>query len=275
MASSKPAWHWDEALSSLQKRQIGSPADACLELEMLWIGLQAILQNLPFRPNAEQLRNANSARLSFYQRFKNWVTRFHHLSSAQNSSTTDNGRIAILQVRQILVGVLLRVDMANLETSWDDFHEEFTRATLLIEQLLDQNTQDSGLPAFTPMLLKALHFMARVCRNPVLRRKMITILGVQHRKALSTVHKTAKHPSYTQIIDAIVTVEESAWTEKELCHCLPECVPGEFICNNHRVAEVDFKFRPNSLDELTLRTVGDVSNNLPGQMLFIKARMWS
>lgn len=48
LVSSKPTWGWGKTLSSLQKQPITTSVYACLELEIIWSGVQAILQNLPF-----------------------------------------------------------------------------------------------------------------------------------------------------------------------------------------------------------------------------------
>lgn len=169
--------------------------------------------------------------------------------------------------------------MANLETSWDDFNNEFAQATLFTELVIGQDNRHSGLPPLKAMLHKVLHFMARRCRKPVLRRKMITMLAEQTRQLDRTGTEVKRSTSHTQIIDAIVRVEESAWSvedgkDSRVCICKTGCVPGEFICNQHRVAEVYADIQSVTGFEITLRTVGDVVGDRPGHKQLVSASMW-
>lgn len=244
---------------------------------MLWIGLQAVIQNLPFRPSPRELSIANTARYAFREPFEKWIARFQEFQSSPYVTKGDRGRVDILKIRQILVGVLLKVDISNMEICWDEFNDEFSKATTLIELVLSKDFKDSGLPLFTPMLAKMLHFMAKACRAPILRRKMIALLQLQLETAAFLFTAKRKHCSYTQVIDAIVNVEEGGWIQggKESCQCLPCCVPGEFICNNHRVMEVHANIMPDDSKVLSLRTTGDVLNNRSGQSFSVAAATWS
>lgn len=278
LTTSKTTWHWEEALSFLQHRPFESCVDACLELEMLWVGLQAIIQDVPLRPTPEQLDTANASRIVFRRRFNKWQEKFEEFLLSSYSTKLDHGRIVILKVRQTLVDVLLRVEIANFETCWDECNVEFTRATLLIEYILNKDTKDSGLPVFTPMLAKSLQFMAKACRTPALRRRIITMLRLRLQRMASLISLSSQHTSYSPVIDAIVNLEEEAWSRREGgqegCNCTSGCVPGEFICNHHRVAEIYVVLKPDS-KEFTLRTVGDVLNGQPGRVLSLQASIWS
>lgn len=269
LASSKPTWHWDEALVSLQRQSLLSPVDACLELEMLWTGLQTILQNLPISPSSRELSIANSSRAVFYERFNTWTGRFQKLCSTQYMTKADRFCTTILSIRSILVGVLLRVDIAKSETGWDAFHNEFTSALKLIELLFSQDIQDFGLISFTPLVLKMLHFMAKVCRKPALRRKIIALLRLQFHKVPVT-SPTEDPASCTKLVETVMDIEEGVWSRIRLGEKYCQCVTDKYICNNHRVTEIHVK--PG---KVTLRTVGDVLKNLPGQTLLLSTHLWS
>lgn len=266
-------WQWKAALSSLQTQPFTSSEDACLELEMLWTGMRAVVDKLPVFPKPKQLEEAAASRTRFRQDFESWECRFETLQLLAGLAKTNRGRFMILHVRKILVNILTRVDLSQLETSWDEFNHLFERATLLAESVLRERQADSKIPAFAPMLTKSLHFMAKVCREPKLRRRIIAALRPQ----LCMVRLISQKEDYapTQIVDTIMAVEESGWAlakdGRSECNCLLACVPDIFICRNHRVVEVNASARSGRATELCLRTRGDVANKRPGHILFITA----
>lgn len=270
-------WPWKEALTSLQSQTFTSCADACLELEMFWTGAQALIEELPVEPKAAQLTRIKSAQEGLNSGFQLWKSKFDALQGQYTAAEADRARFIILHIRKILVGCLLTVDLEGLELSWDAFNDDFARAALLAESILLTGPERTAVPNFAPMLAKSLLFMAKVCRQPALRRRMVSMLRPQLRRV--RILSAEEDYSPTQIIDTIIAVEERGWMSIELgqpeCACFPPCVPGQFICGGHRVSEIHVNPRPGKASELCLRTHHDVVNTRPGHMMFVAAPVWT
>lgn len=266
-------WQWEEGLAAIQDQPFLSCTDACLEMEMIWTGARAIIEELPVQPRIKQVTRAYDAQAKFRLNLSTWSSKFDVLHKQPHILKTDQVRITILLVRKALVYILLHVDIGRLETSWDDFNDEFERAILLAESVLVIGTKSNEKPIFTPMLAKSLHFMARVCRHPQLRRRVVDLLKPQ----LSMVRLLSMEEDYspTQIQETIIAVEESGWAMIKIgqpdCGCLVSCVPDRYICSNHRVVAVDVNPRPGKASELRLRTRADVLHQRPGHVVFVVA----
>lgn len=202
-------------------------ADACLELELLWIELQAAVRNLPLQPSKGEVSRANVKRGMFRIWLGSWTDRFQQFRLSAHGTKSHRFRIVILRIRSILVEILMRIDITNMEAGWDEFDDDFAKAILLTEVLCKQDEDGIvGLQSVTPMLTKILQFVATKCRNPVLRRRTITILAVLSKRFVDQVYNQSINTSYTQIIDAIVNMEERAWSVKP---------SGKFSCRCRRV----------------------------------------
>ncbi|TQW00204.1 Zn(2)-C6 fungal-type DNA-binding domain-containing protein [Cordyceps javanica] len=273
LTSGHSPWQWEKGLAALQPRPFVSCTDACLELEMLWTGVRAVIEELPVRPSAKQLTRACDQQSRFRSAMSTWDAKFETLRKKACTSRSNRTRLAVLLVRQKLIHIILGVDIDRLETSWDAFHEDFERATLLAESVLVSGPDSRGKTIFAPMLAKSLHFMARVCRHPRLRRRIVDLLRPQ----LSMVRLLSSEQDYspTQIQETIIAVEENGWAMMKLgrpeCNCSFECVPDKYICGHHRVVTVDVHLRPGKASELCLRTRADIVHNRPGHIVFVAA----
>ncbi|KAK3191592.1 hypothetical protein K4F52_002407 [Lecanicillium sp. MT-2017a] len=153
-------WLWNEALLSLQSRPLLTCTDASAELEMLSMGLQSTFPtflNIWTDANAVAMSHATLA--TFRQIFISWSERLDAFKVSGRLRNEDRGPLSVLEIRRIVVGVMLQVDITRLETCWDDFEGEFNKALLLAERLLS----DTTMPAFTPTLSQLLHWMAKTC----------------------------------------------------------------------------------------------------------------
>ncbi|KID95595.1 C6 zinc finger domain protein, partial [Metarhizium majus ARSEF 297] len=267
-------WQWEPALSSLCKRPFFSPADACLEFEMIWIGLRDLFKTLPPRPDASQQSSIIKRRVMLNVHLQNWKTKMDALQySSPYVRPSDRKLLTILNMRHILANILANVDIGKFEVCWDAFEAQFEEIIVLVESLLfgqgGQNAHGNAEHrlSFTPTVTKSLHYMATICRHPSLRRRAISLLK-ELRRAERVGGKNADVSFFTQSIQAIMHMEEEAWFDAEKrrhpgCHC----VAGEFICNAHRVSEFQIKYADSQEGELIFRTVDDVVNNRPARSL--------
>ncbi len=275
LVSCKKPWHWNKALSFLQGLPFSSCADASLELELISMGLHAVFPTVAdIQRDVDALCVANAARGTLRNNFEVWTERFDRFRRSVYTSEGDGDALCILEIRGILVGVMLEVDLTRLELSWDDFEGMFERALSLAER----PPRHRDMPSFKPMLLKSLHWMAKICRKPTLRRKIIATLDTEfeNQPAFVKMLPSRANPSYTAVIDAVVAVEEAAWSRIQDgqrphdCGCSIEaCVVGEYICNNHRITHIQ---RLGS--QFTFQTVGDTVNGRPGLVMKIKHVQW-
>lgn len=272
-------WLWNEALLSLQSRPLLTCTDASAELEMLSMGLQSTFPtflNIWTDANAVAMSHATLA--TFRQIFVSWSERLDAFKVSGRLRNEDRGPLSVLEIRRIVVGVMLQVDITRLETCWDDFEGEFNKALLLAERLLS----DTTMPAFTPTLSQLLHWMAKTCRNPKLRRRMVSLTEAQYKKFPGPRHPSVKiRRSPFAVINAIISTEEVAWSyikdgySPGECGCSEQgCIDGEYVCNSHRVTQVHLKGGNPLGGELTLQTVGDIMRNQAGQVMYVRSMVW-
>lgn len=277
----KRPWHWKDALESIQSQPMSSSRDACIEMEMILAGLQCLLENLPLRQ--AEMRETHAKRTIFHhyaQKFDERFRAFGKFSCVAQERT----RIAIIEVRRMLVHAMLVVDLTLMETCWDVGADTFAAATSRIEFILATNESFTSLPEFTPMLAKSLSWMGKVCRQPALRRKMASLLNGRVEKMYTLfATKRSYHFPFTNILNSVIAAEESRWAYQQDRHeqddecSYPGCTTNLFICNNHRVTEISLDPDPiNPRDDLlTVRTVADVLGSRPGRTQYVVALTWS
>lgn len=272
-SSAAHAWQWGPALLSLQDKPFVTLSDACLELEMMWIGVRGFFNAMPLCLVASSQRDCvHNRRHMIRKYFENWVAKFHKFRHSQVYTTRDDeGLISTLDARHIILGILLSVDIHNREICWDAFERQFERAISSIETLFEigdaQSTKswrrgEGGSVSYTPSLTKLLHHVAKICRHPVLRRRAISLLRRQ-RQIDNRSTEEIDITFFTQSAEAIVSLEESEWharsDQPKPQECI--CIPGRFICNGHRVFDCHINHTAFDQRELVFRTVNDVIHN--------------
>ncbi|KAG8411004.1 hypothetical protein J3459_016731 [Metarhizium acridum] len=263
-------WQWEPALSSLCEKRFFSPADACLEFEMIWIGLRDLFKSLPLLPDTSQQSSIIKRRVMLNVHLQNWKTKMDAFQySSPYVRQSDGKLLTILNMRHILANILANVDIDKFEVCWDAFEAQFEEIIVLVESLLfgpkDKNAHGNAKDrlSFTPTVTKSLHYMATICRHPSLRRRAISLLK-ELRRAERVGGKNVDVSFFTQSIQAIMNMEEEAWFDTDRrshpgCHC----VAGKFICNAHRISEFQIKYADSQEGELIFRTVDDIMNNRP------------
>ncbi|KAF1735773.1 hypothetical protein CRV24_004700 [Beauveria bassiana] len=280
----KPLDTWYEAISWLQKYPIASAIRAYVELEMIWSSVRSILERRPLKPTSSDVSSATNARSVLGRQFAAWEARFDTLLSSTVAITSR--RRAALGARRILLKVLLRLDLTRFtalwdETCWDEFHSEFSDALdLLVWGLAGEDhhgskSQDQDVHAFSPLHWNSLNFIARVCREPLLRHRAASLLDASLRAVVRTLLPAkptedaapAGGPLHSPlVVHHIINLEEEAYAE--CCSEQQKCTHGQFICNMHRVARVQ-AVGLSANAEYTLHTVGDILENKPGHIVHI------
>ncbi|KAM3513523.1 hypothetical protein MY11210_002810 [Beauveria gryllotalpidicola] len=253
-----PSDHWQEALAYLQERSLKSVIKAYIELEMIWISLHAILEELLVQSSttAVDVAVAHMKRASLQSRFLLWEQRY--LSLIYSTKNIHPLGAAALSVRRILTRICFEMRLepfehAGDETRWDTFERDFTSAWCVIEETLTAETSyNADAPArFRPSLRISLQFIARFCRKQDLRHAAAALLRSEIPKGLSS-----KPPAMPLLVESIIALEEGHW---DSCCQVPKCRRGEFICNWHRVAKVNaISLDESRHHEFQCLTVGDI-----------------
>ncbi|OAA50865.1 C6 zinc finger domain protein [Beauveria brongniartii RCEF 3172] len=231
-----PSDDWQEALAYLQERPLKSILKAYVELEMVWISLHAILEELLAQSSTTSvdIAVAHMKRASLQSRFLLWEERY--LSLIYSTKNIHPLGAAALSVRRILTRICFEMRLepfehAGDETRWDPFDRDFTSAWCVIEEALTAGTSYNGdAPArFGPSLRISLQFIVRFCRKHDIRHAAAALLRSEIPKSLST-----EPPTGPLLVESIIALEEGHW---DSCCQVPKCRRGEFICNWHRVAK--------------------------------------
>lgn len=264
---------WTPAVYSLQRQPFSSITDACLELEMIWTGLRGLLESGPF-PAPSRMQPETHVfedRLVFHSSIELFKARLHEFKSSPYMRASDAGLLAILEMRQILIDILLRVDMNNAELCWDQFNSQFERAISLAPRpLVEKKSQNmvcsnEHYPA-TPTLTISLNYIAKVCREPRVRRRVIVQMQEQRRREIMMDSRTTV-AVYLHMAQLIAQLEEKAWSkpDEDVPDC--RCVKEEFVCNSHRLAEFQIHVRRDSSTELVARNVHEVATGAVGLII--------
>ncbi|TQV91174.1 C6 zinc finger domain-containing protein [Cordyceps javanica] len=280
-----PGQTWIEAITWFQKRPIRSINQAYVEFEMMWISVRATLDNIPFRPTRKDILVADAGRSVLRQQFESWALRYRAFKSARAPISL---HASILKVRSILINILFKLDLDSAEnlwdeTCWDAFDIEFAAAFRALQAALGKENKAARRAEFdtqfTPSLYKALTFITRTCRRPVLRRDAIALLRTSLGVATGRLSRITGNPVMEFIADQIIDVEEVAWRDaksRDDCAEGSKCVKDKFICNMHRIARVVAPREiPERIVNYTLLTTGDILNGREGHRESVRAVFFS
>lgn len=280
-----PRQTWVEAIVWFQKRPMATVLQAYVEFEMLWVSMRVTLDSLPLKPSKLDILVATATRTELRRQFDSWERRYQILKSTLPKGCL---QISILKIRSILIHILFKVDLDCSErlwdeTCWDTFWPQFSEAFRLLETTLEKEMAAPRKAEFdtqfTPSLYKALNFIARMCRQPELRRKAIALLRRSLTVAMERVSNVSGNNVLEFISDQIIEVEEGAWGEggaEAECDEGSKCVKDKFICKMHRIIRV---LAPDELPErvidYTILTTWDVLNRRAGQNGSVRAVFFS
>ncbi|KAF1739532.1 putative transcriptional regulatory protein [Beauveria bassiana] len=278
---------WQHALEWLVHRPITSLIRAYLEVELVWTTLQETLHNLPLRPSKKDV-GAASRKLSSMRSYTAAVTK-KTMPIVESAATGNVIHGTILNVRFVLIDAILKIDLARFKSGWDetlwDEHEPAFRTVVdmlktALEEAGDPRGWDPTQVQFAPALARALNFVARVCREPVLRRRAANLLRVAL-VGVARINVDLGSPEVNEetysylLVDDLIKLEEQAWHDADTpgnCTKGAPCILDKFICNEHRVAKVQARPKGPGWNEFTFITVGDVRFGSPGHKLLKQAR---
>jgi hypothetical protein len=264
----RAAWHWqwEQAVVSIQQEPLVSLVQACLEIEMIWIGIKGMCNTIPLRCSPTQCMDFNRRRAILAAYYQKWAVRFDQFKDLSSAPDEANWALWLtLEVRRIVVSLMFRVDISGFETCWDALEPDFEAIASLIESIEERTLSEENMGrkapyAFTPSLTKSLFFLVKVCRPSSLRRRIIK-LYIAHRQRQRIISQKQDLTFYVEGVLAIMKIEEGAWgilEEERPATC--SCRKHVFICNEHRIFECGIIHTGTHTANLPFRTVGDVAH---------------
>ena len=232
-------WPWRRALACLQTRPLLSLDEVCLEFELIWTGIRSVLRQ-------------TSGRAKSRERLRPYFEAFNARFDEYALQGRDRCEVSALQMRREFMDVLFRVDFDGLEMSWDGFASQFERIVAYTEGVFAQRGDEAKDVMASPTVVAMMQYMARICRQPKLRRRIIAVMGQQKR----WIPSAAEVLLCAGVTDAILAIEETQCASRS-GKCV--CVSGKFVCHGHRIAELDISFDGKDLADLLYRTEADVA----------------
>lgn len=263
---------WGKAITCLQRRPLASATRAYVEFVMIWSSVRAILDGLPFQSGNKDIASASCKRYVLENQFRIWEVRYGEL--LRSGEVVDPILVAAMDARIILLNTMLRLDLTKFdnhwdETGWDNFLVNYKMAfailDLAVTKYKNAPRQDQHTNHFMPLVWNSLNFIARVCRDPILRRKCVALLQTSLQAAIRCFSGPSSQPLV--VVSYIITLEETAYPD---CNEKHKCIAGAYVCNLHRVARVQLKADGDIITYI-FHTTSDVVNNRAGHTIRTKA----
>ena len=139
-------------------------------------------------------------------------------------SEDEKKSVGILQIHKCLGFIPLFLQKREMEDQvlWDDFLPSFSTVVQLAEQILQIDTQPmprqpSPFFSLDMLVIGPLYVLVSKCRDPVVRRKAISLLnGASRQEGVWNSFLTAK------VAERIVQIEEEGLSEVTCCADIPE-----------------------------------------------------
>jgi hypothetical protein len=206
-------------------------------------------------------------RHAYRRQYALWKEQFQQLEN------TDVRSMLILQLYSLATELLLCIEFSELELSWDKYHATFEQFLAISKQLYALETRanrvrddyTSSTFSFAPMVSEPLIGVVACCRDDKIRREAIQLM----RKWPLTDGMVA-YQSSASVVEAAMMYEEENRDSRGGGTCLGcECIPGGFICGNHRVLYRQVQQVGKSEASVHLSTVDDVRHNRPGKTVVV------
>ncbi|KAJ3478102.1 hypothetical protein NLG97_g8665 [Lecanicillium saksenae] len=269
--SYQPGDDWHEAIACLQGWPLSTPMRAWIEIDMIWATTRSLLEGFSFQPRRQEIEAVQAKRSALYHHFIQWGARIDALSA--HTLARDSIQFTALHARRILTAILFKLDLGKFEglwdeTCWDGCTNDFAAAVNCIASVQNKSASWYGRELHvTGSISSSLHFIARFCRDPIIRRTALETMRAGMFTAVGSFsgdvgEEEKKQMTSNFLIDDIIAHEEMAWA---YCTETPACRRGTFICNAHRVAAIYAKELCIMRYEFTCFTVGDLLRGGTGQ----------
>lgn len=254
----RPTWRGRGRASKCADAPFRSLTDAYFELQPLMNGLIDVGKNhtVPGHVNPYLARGV----LEHKHQFNIWRKKFEDLQAASTFHGDDADGLLILKMNANCFALLMDFGYEGSEVAFDSFCSVFEDTIHLAEQLYENRRKEGKLQgygalqySFSLSTCEALDFVGHVCRDTVLRRRLIALLKKwSHREGMWDSELIAS------AIEAHLMVEEEGVEDDADCIGSCACIRGSYICDDHRVCSQDIEFLENGKVRLTLNTIGGI-----------------
>lgn len=162
----------------------------------------------------QDLLNKTQKRSPEFQTYANLLSQWSILFSAFTKSSrtrlgpADQQRARVLEIQYKAATILFDTGMSPQETAFDAFNSEFNNIVTLTSSLVDErnNTEVSGRTGhftFDMALVAPLYLTATRCRDPLIRRRALSILS-----AISRQECIWNSDMLAKIAERLISIEE-------------------------------------------------------------------
>jgi hypothetical protein len=253
-------------------------SQAYMQLESLFNGVVQAVRN----PLA--VEDAAAILESYPRHFAAWDARLADYAATLKATKHDKA-ISLLRIRRVLTDVALSHDPSMGELGYDGFQDHYLEILDLAATILDAQEPEvldpklrqdipaaegnvhptvpraKGRPLFTIItgVTESLYLVAARCRDPTIRRRALDLLNSHPRREGIWESTLA-----AKIAEAGMIVEERAWsTSKHLIVGACTCVIGTFICEGHRIGNLDITIVQDRQILVSMRTVHETNLGAP------------
>lgn len=255
------------------KASFASPTDAFLELQPLISGVIEIMREdrVYLAPVFSPPTAPADPFMHYRKAVAGWKVKFENmLSSRLTSEEADSEPIWMLQIWLCCIDMALDYNFGEFELDFDKYSTTYEYMMDLAGRIMESQKQtypDAASTFFSLglTLCEPLYIVSTLCRDPVRRRKAVSML-----RGLSRTEGMWQSEVLASAAEAKMHIEESAHLRRDpLGNDGCTCIPGSFICLVHRVAGIDINFVGRGTATVGLKTIRDVRQGLSGEEVTI------
>lgn len=258
-----------------------NPTEAFFELELIWHAVRLRSDLVRDSNNTTEFRPLRSIQISPWASYDLWKTKYQSFQRSRYCKPEQQEQeLLIIDIRKVILDITSQVDYSEGPMVWDRFESEYEEILVLAQRLceIDGTFVGNGVETWqhrprqfsvTPSVCEPLYQIAIWSRNYRIRRRALAILKLRR------IDECMLGPEVTHwIAMCAVDIEERPWWDPKLMEAIPECscIPYKVICAFHRIVEDHVEFLDEFAFGYHIRTMHDVVNNLPGEIIAMNTK---
>lgn len=263
-------WPVSFMLSEDSEEPFGTARDAYFEFQLLQSGIPAELSRQGRVSDNTRAPCLSESCHTYNKAFHIWRHKFLELKKVPQLQEADNLLLKLLHLRQTVLamnmGLYSTGVMPNSVATVAVYQDMVDTAEQILEGIeeIRQSTMRTCC-SFTPSMSTSLYNISARCPDYAIRQRAITLLQrcPRHEGTWDTA-------LILTIAKARIEFEEVAayLDTNPLSICV--CVPNAFVCDEHRVVDLQAEFLTNKKATLVMRTGNDIKRNFKGSRVGIQ-----
>lgn len=262
-----PPWGVAGAPPRCSDAPFRSPTDAYHELQPLFTSLVSLWQHagmglLPAQPMLPE----TDMRLPYLVEWQRWKVKFDALRVSKFLRPTDQESMMTLNIHWRFLQTGLKANLNLGELAFDELLPGFQQLVAEAQDILellrkkDDAVETKTRPqfSFSMSVVEVLFWAGHGCRDPLTRRALLRLIQAWPRR-----EGVWDNVLMAAMLETSIHLEENGWrfaSAEDACRC----VPGQFICNTHRINNQTVEFLENGRAKVVFEMVGDRLQNKPG-----------